>query len=318
MSGTPPPPTPAPPSSPSMPSSAVVPASLDGARADRAVAEMFDLPVNAVRRLMTAGRVRIDRRKARKGDPVRAGAVVDVQGAGRWLVPGSARARVLFEDAHVIVADKPAGMPSHPLVPGEGGTLVDALAADHPEIGAASDDPREAGLVHRLDTGTSGCLAVARDRETWRALRAAFAAGTVDKSYLALVHGVVRELLVVDCPVTHDPADPRRMILAADGEPGQPARTTARPLAVGAGHSLVAVRAEGGRRHQIRVHLASAGHPLVGDVLYGAPAAADAPWHLLHADGLTLPGRPRIVAPLPNAFVAALAARGLVPPQGGM
>lgn len=308
----------------------VVPPALAGARVDRAVAELLELPVNAVRRLLDAGRVRVDHRRRKKGDVVQGGAVVEVTGVAggpggkpAWLVPGSAAVPVVFEDAHVVVVDKPAGMPSHPLLPGEGGTAVDALAARFPEIAVASDDPREAGLVHRLDTGTSGCLAVARDRETWRALRDAFAAGTVDKSYLALVHGVIGAPLVVDRPVAHDPADARRMIVlaAASGGAapgGQPAKTSVTPLATGAEHTLVAVRAQGGRRHQIRVHLACAGHPLVGDVLYGAEAAADAPSHLLHADGLTLPGRPPLRAPLPAGFRAALASRGLEAPDGGM
>jgi 23S rRNA pseudouridine1911/1915/1917 synthase len=295
----------------------VVPESLAGARVDRAVAELLEIPVNAARRLVEGGRVRVNRQKRKKGDVVRAGETVVVEGVagqGAWLAPGGEIA-ILLEDAHVLVVDKPAGMPSHPLVPGEGGTAVDALVARHPEIASSSDDPREGGLVHRLDTGTSGCLAVARDRETWRALRDAFAKNLVDKTYLALVHGVVDGPVVVDGFLAHDPADPRRVVTAPAG---QPATTTATPLATAADHSLVSVRVDGGRRHQVRVHLAAAGHPLVGDVLYGAPAADDAPWHLLHADALTLPGHARATAPLPPAFRTAARARGLVLPGGGI
>ena len=291
-----------------------VPEALAGARADRTVALLLDVPVNAARRLIAAGRVRVRGRRVQKGDAVEAGDDVEIAGAGAWLVPGPDVVPRLFVDEHVIVVDKPAGMPCHPLVPGEGGTVVDALIAIFPEIARASEDPREAGLVHRLDTGTSGCLALARDPATWRALRAAFADDLVDKRYLALVHGAPARATVLDA-VAHDPADPRRMRIDPGG---RPARTEIVPLSATPDFALVDVRAHGGRRHQVRVHLASRGHPLVGDVLYGAPAADDAPWHLLHASALALPGGARALARPPPAFAAAAGARGLGVPDGGI
>jgi 23S rRNA pseudouridine1911/1915/1917 synthase len=313
------------------PAPLTVPGALAGARADRALAELLELPVGAVRRLLVARRLRIDGRVPKKGDAVRAGAVITLESPalhpGGWLVAApagdaddAAALPVLYQDAGVIIVDKPAGVPSHPLLPGEGGTVVDKLAVRYPEIAAASDEAREAGLVHRLDTGTSGCLAVARDRESWRALRAAFSQGAVDKGYRALVHGRVQGPLEIDGAIAHDPADARRMVIAPGGlaaGPG-PAVTTVAPLLVGPAHTLVSVTAAGGRRHQVRVHLASAGHPLVGDVLYGAPEAGDVPWHLLHAASLGLPGRPVVHAPLPAPFRAACEARGLVPGRNGL
>src|SRR5207248_854247 len=128
----------------------------------------------------------------------------------------------------------------------------------------------------------------------WTELRAAFAEDRVEKRYLAVVEGALAESLVLEDAIAHDPRDARRMIVDASG---RSARTEVAPLAASARATLVDVRAHGGRRHQIRVHLAAAGHPLVGDVLYGATPAPDAPWHLLHATALGLPGRALVTAP---------------------
>lgn len=291
-------------------STRTVPPALDGARVDRALAELFELPVAAARRLLEAGRARVDGARRKKGDAVRAGAALVLEGGGRWLVPAAdPHVRVLHLEPELIVVDKPAGMPCHPLVPGEGGTVVDALALLHPEIeGASPEEPREAGLVHRLDTGTSGALVVARSPASWRALRAAFSSDEVEKRYLALVEGALAGATVVGVPIGHDPADPRRM--RADPG-GRPASSEVRPVESNATASLVEVTMHGGRRHQVRLHLAALGHPIVGDELYGAAAADDAPWPLLHALTLTLPGHAPVTAPLPEALVRAARARGL-------
>lgn len=287
-----------------------IPGDLDGARADRALAELLDIGVRAARRLMAARRVRIDGRLAGKGDSVKGGDVVTLEGGGAWLVPGGEVA-VLFADDHVIVVDKPAGMACHPLVPGEGGTVVDALVRAHAEIAQASPDAREAGLVHRLDTGTSGCLAIARDRATWTRLREAFARDDVVKRYLALLEGRLERELVIDLPLVNDARDRRRMRVAQPGDVGLAARTTATPLLTTGEHSLVEVAAVGGRRHQVRTHLALAGHPLVGDVRYGAAVVDDTAWHLLHASALGLPGTQTMHARPPRVFLEAAARRGL-------
>lgn len=291
-----------------------IPPALDASRVDRALAELLELPVNAVRRLLVTGRVRVEGRVPKKGDPVRAGARVEVSGSGAWLVPGPSLDPI-YVDADVVIVDKPAGIPCHPLVPGEGGTVVDAIVAAYPEVASASEDPREGGLVHRLDTGTSGCLAVARGRASWQELREAFSQGRVPKTYLALVEGRVTGALRLDEDLVHDRADPRRMQAVRAGQ-GQSAATNAVVLSAGPAHSLLRVTVVGGRRHQIRTHLAAAGHPLVGDDLYGASPSADTPWHLLHADSIELPGRPAVRAPLPASFRKALSVRGLPAPDG--
>ncbi len=313
-----------------------VPDTLAGARLDKAVAELFTVPTATARRLCADGRVYLGaassvgagepRRRGSKGDRVNAGDVVGVVDGLAWFVPQSAPVvPVLLEQPSLIVVDKPAGVACHPLLPGEGHTVVDALVTRFPELCGAGTEEREAGLLHRLDTGTSGCLALARSRPAWTRLRAAF--HDVDKTYLAIVEGTC-VAGVVDAPIGKDGADRMRI---DDG--GQPARTEITPLSTSvattaAPSTLVRLQLFGGRRHQLRVHLASLGHPLVGDWRYaragGASAVSaqrdrarapdvNAPF-FLHAWRLRIKDHDvdvDVTAPLPEAFVAELAKRGL-------
>ena len=216
---------------------------------------------------------------------------------------------MLYADDHMVVVSKPAGMPSHPLRAGELGTAANGLVARYPACAAIGDDPREAGLVHRLDGGTSGALVCALDRATWERLRAAFTAGAVDKEYLALVEG--RPVADgCEAPLTQagSPGGSRAVV---DGR-GQPASTTwqiAEPLAH---HTLLTCRAQTGRMHQVRAHLAHCGTPIAGDVLYGGAPIADLAGFFLHAASITLPQptpgqRVEVRAPLPEDRAALLA-----------
>lgn len=297
--------------------SVVVDQGADGSRADVVVASALGLSVREARALFADGGVTRVGRRVAKGDRLRPGDVLDVVEPGPWLVPKAAEwLVVVHEDAGVVVVDKPAGVPSHPLARGEGSTVVDALAARFPECALASDDEREGGLVHRLDTHTSGLLGAARSREVWQELRQAFTEGRVGRAYLALVEGRLSGDLVIDALVAHDPSDPRRMVTVGDddarfrGEP-KTARSRVTPVASASDASLVVVRATGGRRHQVRVHLASAGHPLVGDALYGGGPTSARPGHLLHAASLELPGRPALRVLPPADFMAAVTERGI-------
>jgi 23S rRNA pseudouridine1911/1915/1917 synthase len=290
----------------------------EGGRLDLLLAARF--PSVGRRRwgeLFAAGWVEVDGRRARKGDRVTPGARVSLTGAppaGDALAPDPAPddpLDVLHVDPRVVAIAKPAGVPSHPLRAGERGTAANALVARFPECAAAGRDAREAGLVHRLDRGTSGVLVAARDAAAWRALRAGLSSGGADKRYLALVAGHA-DPGASDTPLCQRG---RRAYLARPGDRGAlPAETAWEPVSHAGGLTLVRAHATTGRMHQVRAHLAAAGHPLAGDPLYGGPDdVCDLPF--LHAESIDLPhpdgGRLRVAAALPADRAALLARLGL-------
>jgi 23S rRNA pseudouridine1911/1915/1917 synthase len=300
-----------------------VPASAAGRRVDLFVSEALGLSRARVKRLFEERAVRVDGRPARKGDLLRAGQRVEVAGGaaeeGPALVPEPlASLSVLHEDAELVFCDKLAGRPSHPLQPGETGTVANALVARYPECAAAGDDPREGGLCHRLDVGTSGVLLAARTRAAWEAMRAAFSGegggrDAADKRYWAVVTGPIAEEGEIDLPLRHhkDRVEP-----AVDGTGARPARSDFRVLARSAGAALVEVRIHTGVLHQVRAHLAAIGAPVLGDELYGGRPM---PRVFLHARSLevthpTSRRRLRVESPLPAELRAALDELGLRAP----
>jgi len=238
-------------------------------RADRAVAEhLLDRGRQEIARAFDAGAVRRAGRRLRKGDAVVAGDVLEVDDRGPDRAPPEPEdgaLEVVHEDAAVIAVSKPPGMPSHPLRAGERGTLANRLVARYPECASASDDPREGGLVHRLDAGTSGLLVAARDRATWDRLREDFQRGRVSKEYLALV-GPGANAGSCDEPLGQ--AGGRAVVNVRDA---REARTSWTVLASSASATLLRCIATTGRMHQIRAHLAHTGFPILGDDLYGGP-----------------------------------------------
>jgi 23S rRNA pseudouridine1911/1915/1917 synthase len=293
----------------------------EAGRVDRIVLARF--PGSSRRRvaaLFAEGGVRLDGALAKKGDVAAAGAEITLAHAPitdaelRVVAETGAPVVILYVDEDLVALAKPAGVPSHPLAAREVGTLANALVARFPECAELGDDPREAGLAHRLDTGTSGVILAARTQAAWRALRDAFAAHRVDKRYLALVAAVVSAPGESARSLARS-GDGRRARIAAVEEGGLPARTVwtvARRLG---GYTLLSCESKTGRMHQIRVHLADRGWPIVGDELYGGPAPpAPLAGHFLHAAGLAL-AHPRtgarlvLEAPLPlerQALVDAL------------
>jgi len=292
-----------------------VPADAAGMRVDVWLAGALELPRARVKELLERGAVRIGGRPPRKGDRTVAGARVEVTLTDedpRPVPQPELPLSVIHLDPQLVAVDKPAGVPSHPLQPGERGTVVNALVARHPECAEASADPREGGLVHRLDTLTSGALLAARTAEAWRALREAFSGRQVDKRYLAVVTGPVADEGEIDLPLRHrgDHVEPAM----AGG--GREALTDFRVLSRAADASLLEVRIHTGVLHQIRAHLAAIGAPVLGDTDYGGRPLPGLDRFFLHAArlGFSHPAtgsRLEITAPLPDELHRALEALGL-------
>ena len=244
--------------------------------------------------LIATGEVRVDGRRVKKSYAVEAGDRVTLEGmpgpADFDAAPDPSLAlEVLLETDSYVVVDKPAGVPSHPLRAGELGTLAGALVARYPEMRGVGYRKREPGILHRLDTGTSGLMLAARDQQTFDELRRMLQAGEIEKRYLARCVGVVPAPLVIDTPIATDPRDRRKVRVCTDPREvkrlgAQSARTEVLISTPAEKGSLVELRANNARRHQIRVHLASIGHPLLGDPLYGGPPLDH--HHLLHASSL--------------------------------
>jgi len=229
------------------------------------------------RELIDAGAVRVNGRRACKGQPVFSRDVVHVAVDAREPVALAAQpdlpVRILYEDESVVAVDKPPGMPTHARRLHERGTVANFLVGRYPETRSASPNPLEAGLVHRLDTDTSGVMLAARTRVAYDALRRQFRERAVRKDYLALVAGDVAQSGTVNAPIAHRPRHARRMRACPDPESAQflkarQAVTRYRPVTRLASATLLAVRIRTGVRHQIRVHLAWIGHPVLGDSLY--------------------------------------------------
>jgi 23S rRNA pseudouridine1911/1915/1917 synthase len=288
-------------------------------RLDRAVAKLFGVSRGRAMEWIAEGRVRIGGKRAPKGAPVQAGARISVAlpPPDQPVAEPELAIRIVHADASLVVADKPAGMPSHPLKPGEKGTAANALVGRFPELAKVGPSPREGGLVHRLDTDTSGLLLAARTDAAHAMLRAQFSARTVEKGYLALVGGEIHAGGEIALPLLHDPRDPRRMQAASDPEyaaehGARPAVTRFLPLERKGGFTLLDVEIPTGVMHQIRVHLAFIGHPLAGDALYGGADVPGLSRHFLHAARLAFAhpdgSRARYQSPLPQDLDHALRA----------
>lgn len=285
-------------------------------RLDRALADALGLGRAAVKRAFQLGDVRVRGRRARASDGALPGALVEIEledAAGAPAPEPDAPLAVLALHARVVVVDKPAGVAVHPLAAGEGGTLANAVVARFPECAAASPEPREGGAVQRLDVDTSGCLAFARDREAWEELHAALAERRVEKVYLALVAGRLSAGGVVSTPLAQrgGRAVPAPDALAeerlrARGLRPRPAETSYEVERRLERHTLLKVSIATGVMHQIRAHLASLGHPVAGDALYGGEGASvpGLRRQFLHATRLSFvaPGGERVIAesPLPS------------------
>ncbi len=230
-----------------------------------------------------AGRVQIDGAAARPSRLLRGGEAIDVEPAAPPPLHAIAEEIplvILYEDADLVAVDKPAGMVVHAGAGVHSGTLVNALLHRYGALSAVGG-PLRPGIVHRLDRFTSGVLLVAKNDAAHHALAAQFSGRRVEKVYLALVHGAVeRETGRIESPIARDPI--RRTRMTARLAEGRAAWSEYRVLRRFAAFTLLEVKIGTGRTHQIRVHLASIGHPVAGDTLYGAPKAGRSRY-FLHA-----------------------------------
>jgi len=295
-----------------------VPDGAAGSRADRFMADAAGLSRAYVQRLISDGRLTSGGERVRARDPVRPGQVLvlDVPEAQvHELVPEDIPLDVVYRDDDVIVIDKPAGLVTHPAPGHDRGTLVNALLAleaGQGGLGSVAGVERP-GIVHRLDRDTSGLIVVARNDAAQVSLQAQLKARRVRKTYLALAGGVVNaQLGRIEKPIGRDPRN--RMRMAVTGE-GKPAVTGYRVRERFAEWTLLEVDLVTGRTHQIRVHLASIGHPVAGDTVYASGATRRGPDRLarlfLHAWKLEFlsPGSGRLVrceAPLPDELESVL------------
>jgi 23S rRNA pseudouridine1911/1915/1917 synthase len=290
-----------------------------GERVDQALATLAGVTRSQVQRWVGAGRVRVDGAAARASQRVAAGAVVEAEPPEPLacaLAPEPIELVVLHEDEDLIVIDKPAGLVVHPAPGHPSGTLVNALLHRCRDLSGIGGVLRP-GIVHRLDRGTSGVLVAAKHDAAHQALARQFHDHSIEREYQAVVRGLPAvDAGRVDRALGRHPRDRKRFSVAARGAT-RAAHTAWRVLRrfERSGRSLLAVRPETGRTHQIRVHLASAGLPLLGDPVYGRGARSEGGLGrpALHAARLGF-AHPRsgawlrFEAPLPGDLEALLAA----------
>jgi 23S rRNA pseudouridine1911/1915/1917 synthase len=296
-----------------------IPAALHGERLDRIVALIADLSRSDAAALVAAGGAVVD------GEVVVSGKlrlhtdqviVVDPSLAPQPAPPQpdpSVAVAVVHDDADVIVVDKPAGLVVHPGAGNSAGTLVNGLLARYPELEGVGE-PHRPGIVHRLDVGTSGLLVVARTQHAYRSLVDKMAVRDIGRTYLTLVWGVpANPVGVIEAPIGRDHRDPLKMAVVVDGKPARTHYRVLREFTVPAVAAFVECRLETGRTHQIRVHLAAVGHPVVGDAAYGGVRSPiPAPRPFLHAAALSFEhpttGEPlQFESPLPDDLASVLA-----------
>ena len=272
----------------------LVPDGLEGTRVDAAVARLFGLSRTKAADLAGRGAIWLDGAPVLKSTQVAAGAMLEIELPSAPLsptlevvaepVPGM---RIIHDDDDIVVVDKPVGVAAHPSAGWSGPTVVAGLSAAGYRISTSGASERQ-GIVSRLDVGTSGLMVVCKSERAYSLLKRAFKERRVDKTYHALVQGLPDPVVgTIDAPIGRHPGHDYKFAVM---ESGKPAVTHYQLLEAFRHASLLEIRLETGRTHQIRVHMAAVKHPCVGDPLYGAdPTLAarlglDRQW--LHALGL--------------------------------
>lgn len=268
-----------------------IPAGLAGERVDRVVAMLTDLSRAEVAELVAGGHVVVNGKPVTtKSRRVVEGEVLSVtlpEPVDTTLVAeAGVVVPIVHADDQVIVVDKPSGLVVHPGAGNATGTLVQGLLARFPDLAdaGAGDDAGRPGIVHRLDAGTSGLLMVARTADAYRSLVSQLQERTVERLYLALVVGHVESPAgMVDAPIGRSGADATRMAVRPDGRDARTRYEVEQRYDDPVPCTVVRCKLETGRTHQIRVHMAAIGHPVVGDPRYGSSRGLRSPRPFLHA-----------------------------------
>ena len=249
-----------------------VPEGLEGERVDAALARLFGVSRTKAADLAAAGAVTLDGETAGKSDRVTTGSWLEVElpdpPAPVQLVPELVDGlRVVFDDDDIVVVDKPVGVAAHPSPGWTGTTVVGGLAAAGYRISTSGAAERQ-GVVHRLDVGTTGLMVVAKSEVAYTSLKRQFKERTVDKTYHALVQGLMDPPRgTIDAPIDRHPQHEWRWAVVTDGKPSI---THYETLEAFRHASLLEIHLETGRTHQIRVHTSAMRHPCVADLTYGA------------------------------------------------
>ncbi|HKU10906.1 MAG TPA: RluA family pseudouridine synthase [Sinomonas sp.] len=249
-----------------------VPDELAGSRADAGLAALLGVSRSAAAQLLAGGHVTVQGKPVAKSDRLAHGSVVEIDAPERRdplevVVEHVDGLEILLDDEDFVVVDKPVGVAAHPSPGWVGPTVVGGLAADGFRISTSGATER-AGIVHRLDVGTSGAMVVAKTEHAYTALKRAFKERTVDKVYHAVVQGLPDPLEgTIDAPIGRHPGYDWRFAVVEDGRPSV---THYEVLEAFGRASLVEIHLETGRTHQIRVHFSALHHPCVGDLTYGA------------------------------------------------
>jgi 23S rRNA pseudouridine1911/1915/1917 synthase len=279
-----------------------LPDGLDGLRLDVALSRLFGLSRTTAADLVASGSVRLDGHDVSKSERVRAGALVEIvlpiEAAAATPAEPVPGLRVVFEDDDIIVVDKPVGVAAHPSPGWTGPTVIGGLAAAGHRIATSGAAERQ-GVVHRLDVGTTGLMVVAKSETAYSVLKDAFRERDVEKRYAALVQGHPDPSRgTIDAPIDRHPTHDYRWAVVAGGRPSITHYETVEAFRAA---SLLDIRLETGRTHQIRVHMAAVHHPCVGDLTYGADPTLAASLGLerqwLHAASLSF-AHPRDRRPL--------------------
>jgi 23S rRNA pseudouridine1911/1915/1917 synthase len=282
-----------------------------GARLDLFIVQKLpQLSRSFIQKLVEDGHILLNGKPARAGLKLKEGDSLSITippPESSELLAEDIPINILYEDDDLLVVDKPAGMTTHPAPGNPAHTLVNAVLSHLPVL-PESDNPARPGIVHRLDKDTSGLILIAKTREALANLSAQFKSRGVKKAYVALLKGkLMPHNGIIDAPIGRDRAHRQKMGVT---DSGRPARTAYTVLKYYDGYTLVEARPETGRTHQIRVHFASVGHPVVGDATYGARSELVGR-QFLHAQRLSfkLPstGKPvEFTAPLPPDLQSAL------------